>query len=122
MEGVLEKSSLDGKGVSKSARVAEGFAHVSNPYPREYLALAPDVASLARAARATGGDVDVPARRLFDAAGRSIRYHEDLWPRFLGAAIVVYLLDLLVRRVRLFDRKKLGSGVVARASASPRGA
>ena len=36
---------------------------------------------------------------------RSIRYHEDLWPRFVGAAIALFLLDLLVRRVRIFDRK-----------------
>ena len=30
--------------------VAESFGHVTNPYPREYLALAPDVETLARAA------------------------------------------------------------------------
>jgi hypothetical protein len=35
-----------------------------------------------------------------------VTYHEDLWPRFVSAAIVLFVLDLLLRRVRLFDRKK----------------
>jgi hypothetical protein len=48
------------------------------------------------------------APALFDPAGESIRYHEDLWPRFVGGAIAMFLLDLLVRRVRLFDRKRTG--------------
>jgi Ca-activated chloride channel family protein len=34
-----------------------------------------------------------------------VRYHQDLWPRLVGAAIALMLVDLLVRRVRLFDRK-----------------
>jgi hypothetical protein len=36
-----------------------------------------------------------------------VTFHEDLWPRFVGAAIVLLVLDLLMRRVRLFDRKFL---------------
>jgi hypothetical protein len=50
--------------------------------------------------------VDPTPAAVFDPAGEVIRYHEDLWPRFVGAAIALFLLDLLVRRVRLFDRKK----------------
>jgi len=79
---------------------------VTNPYPREYLALAPDVATLAQAASATGGSVDPSAHEVFDPGGEVIRYNEDLWPRFVAAAIALFLLDLLVRRVRLFDRKR----------------
>jgi hypothetical protein len=44
---------------------------------------------------------------IFDAAGEKVTYHEELWPRFIYAAIAVFLLDLFVRRVRLFDRKFL---------------
>ena len=79
---------------------------MTNPYPREYLALAPDVATLARAAAVTGGELDPAPAAVFDPAGEAIRYHEDLWPRFVGGAIALFLLDLLVRRVRLFDRKR----------------
>jgi Ca-activated chloride channel homolog len=106
MHASLEKPIDDGHGSSKTAVVAESFGHVTNPYPREYLALAPDVATLAQAASATGGILDPSAAEVFDPAGEVIRYHEDLWPRFVGAAIALFLLDLLVRRVRLFDRKR----------------
>ena len=34
-----------------------------------------------------------------------IVYREPLWNRALIASIALFLLDLLVRRVRLFDRK-----------------
>ena len=51
----LEKAVDDGKGGSRSATLAEGYGHVTNPYPREYLALEPDVPALRRVAEATGG-------------------------------------------------------------------
>jgi uncharacterized membrane protein len=95
-----------GKRGSHTATVAESFGHVTNPYPREYLALAPDVDTLSRAAAVTGGALDPAPGAPFDPAGDAIRYHEDLWPRFVAAAVVFFLLDLLVRRVRLFDRKR----------------
>jgi hypothetical protein len=102
----LEKGVDDGKGGQKAVQVAESFGHVTNPYPREFLALAPDLVTLSRAALVTGGRVDPDTKTVFDPAGETIRYHQDLWSRFIGAAIAVYLLDLLVRRVRIFDRKK----------------
>ena len=86
--------------------VAESFGHVTNSYPREYLALTPDVATLAQAAVATGGGLDPAPLAIFDPLGEVIRYHQDLWPRFVGAAIALFFLDLLARRVRLFDRKR----------------
>jgi Ca-activated chloride channel family protein len=102
----LEKAVEDGKGGSHSAVVAESFGHVTNPYPREYLALAPDTLTLSRAAEVTGGKLDPDPKLVFDPAGETITYHQDLWSRFIGAAIVLFLLDLLLRRVRIFDRKK----------------
>jgi Ca-activated chloride channel homolog len=113
----LEKPVSDGKGGLKSVQVAESFGNVTNPYPREYLALEPDVATLSRAALVTGGRMDPLPKDVFDPAGETIRYHQDLWSRFIAAAIAVYLLDLLVRRVRIFDRKK-----TAKPTRVPRGA
>jgi hypothetical protein len=101
----------------KPATVAESYGHVTNAYPREFLALAPDVATLTQAVDATGGALDPSPARVFDAAGEVVRYHEDLWPRFAGAAIVVFLVDLLVRRVRLFDRKRTARPAVGRGRA-----
>jgi hypothetical protein len=112
LHATLEKPEAgDGK---KATPVAEGFGHVTNPYPREYLALEPNLAVLAQAAEVTGGATDATPAQVFDPAGESIRFHEDLWPRFVAAAIVVFLLDLFVRRVRLFDRKRTVRPSVAR--------
>lgn len=113
----LEKTLEDGKGGSKSVAVAESFGHVTNPYPREYLALAPDLVTLSRTALITGGRVAPAAKDVFDPAGETIKYHQDLWSRFIGAALVVYLVDLLVRRVRIFDRKKTAKAAVQRRAA-----
>ncbi len=107
LRATLEKPVDDGKGGARSVVVAESFGHISNPYPREYLALAADRGTLTRAAEATGGAIDAPAARYFDPAGEKIAFHEELWPRFIFAAIAVFLLDLFVRRVRLFDRKRI---------------
>jgi len=114
----LEKAVDDGKGHIRSATVAESFGHVTNSYPREYLALAPDVTTLAHAASATGGALDPAPAAVFDPAGEVIRYHQDLWPRFVGAAIALFLLDLLVRRVRLLDRKRTAKPSLRRAGAA----
>jgi hypothetical protein len=102
----LEKGVDDGKGGVKSVQVAESFGHVTNPYPREYLALAPDLVTMSRTALVTGGRMDPDTKTVFDPAGETIRYHQDLWSRFIGAALALYLIDLLIRRVRIFDRKK----------------
>jgi hypothetical protein len=114
----LAKSIDDRAGSAKSATVAESFGHVTNPYPREYLALAADVATLDHASSATGGALDPAPASIFDPAGEVIRYHQDLWPRLVGAAIVLMLLDLVVRRVRLFDRKRTAKPSVKRAGAT----
>jgi uncharacterized membrane protein len=106
MHASLEKGVDDGKGGQKSVQVAESFGHVTNPYPREYLALAPDLVTMSRTALVTGGRMDPDTKTIFDPAGETIRYHQDLWSRFIGAALALYLLDLLIRRVRIFDRKK----------------
>lgn len=87
--------------------VAVSYGHVSNPYPLEYASFEPDLPMLERAAAAAGGTRDPEMRAVFSPAGEKVTYHEDLWPRFVGAAIVLLIVDLLVRRVRLFDRKFL---------------
>lgn len=98
------------KGVAEAApkkvQVAESFGHIGSPYPREYRAFEPDRDTLARAAAVTGGAADPQPSAYFDAAGEKVVYHQDLWSGFLLAAIPVYLLDLLLRRVRLGAGKR----------------
>ena len=87
--------------------VAVSYGHVSNPYPPEYASFEPNLGLLGRAAETTRGARDPEPKAAFDPAGDSVTFHQDLWPRFVGAAIVLLVLDLLVRRIRLFDRKFL---------------
>ena len=86
---------------------ASSFGHISNPYPREYGSFEPDIELQARAAAAAGGSLDPEPAKVFDPQGEKIVYYRPLWSRFVLAAIAVFLLDLLIRRVRLFDRKFL---------------
>ncbi len=87
--------------------LATSYGHVTNPYPREYASFDPDLDRLARATLAGGGSIDPNPAHVFDPAGQKIVSYRPLWNRFVLAAIVLFLLDLLVRRVRLFDRKFL---------------
>ena len=66
----LEKGVDDGKGGQKSVQVAESFGHVTNPYPREYLALAPDLVTLSRTALVTGGRMDPGREGRLRSGGR----------------------------------------------------
>lgn len=115
LHAALSKPVDDGRGGVKMAQVAESWGHVTNPYPREYLALAPDSVTLARAAEVTGGKLDPAIKDMFDPAGQTIVYHMDLWKYFVGAAIALYLVDSLMRRMRFFDRKKTVRPSTARA-------
>lgn len=91
--------------------VAVSYGHVSNPYPREYASFEPDLTTLGMAAVATGGTVDPSSvAAIFDPAGEKVTFHEELWQRFIYAAIVVFLMDLFIRRVRLLDRKFVPKG------------
>ena len=102
------------QGRRAAPRVAESFGHVTNPYPREYLALAPDVVdALARPPwRPAGSSIRTRGACSIRRASRSVP--RGSLAALRGAAIAVFLLDLLLRRVRLFDRKKMARG--ARAS------
>ncbi|MGZ3424675.1 MAG: VWA domain-containing protein, partial [Polyangiales bacterium] len=96
---------LQGELTTNGAPVAESFGHVSNPYPREYAAFEPDLSLMSRLATATGAGMDSPLAAVIDPAGEKISYHEDLWMRFVKWAILIFVLDLAVRRVRIFDRR-----------------
>lgn len=85
--------------------VGVSYAEVSNPYPLEYASLEPDVDKLSRLATATSGIVDPEPAAVFDPGAEKITYREPLFGKSLMLALALFLLDLLVRRVRLFDRK-----------------
>ena len=82
--------------------VAQSLTSLSVPYPKEYTDLVQDQALLARAARVTGGAVDPEPSAIFDPGKERIRYHKDLWPWFVYVIIGLFLLDVALRRIRIF--------------------
>lgn len=97
------------------ATVAQSYGSVNNPYPKEYASFEPDIEKLERLALSGGGQIDPPAAAVFDPKGEKIVFLKPLWDRFVLAAIVAFLLDLLVRRIRIFDRKFLPSRAARKA-------
>lgn len=86
--------------------VAHSGTTVAAPYPEEYLTVEADRSLLEQATRLTGGTAQVEATGAFDPGDdEGEEYHRQLWPYLVALAIALMLLDLLLRRVRLFDRK-----------------
>jgi hypothetical protein len=85
--------------------VARSQAQVSYPYPEEYRAGAPDRALLEQVATLSSGHALRSMRELFDPGRERIQAHEELWPYLVALALCVFLLDLWLRRVRLFERE-----------------
>jgi Ca-activated chloride channel family protein len=96
--------------------VAVSSGHVSNPYPREYAEFKTDTQTLERAALATKGQYRPEDLAVaFDPEGEKITSYEDLWMRLVMASIAVFIVDLFLRRVRLFNRK-FGHGRARKAA------
>jgi uncharacterized membrane protein/uncharacterized protein YegL len=91
--------SLDGHPLGRS------HAEVQNAYPAEYAPAPPDAALLARAAALTGGRELRAEAEAFRPARRATSVREELWPYLAWLALGLFLLDLALRRVRLFDRR-----------------
>lgn len=100
-----DHSRLNDKGTP--TQVAVSYGHISNPYPREYASFEPDRLTLERAASSTGGGSDPAPSLVFDPGDEKVEFHEDLWSRFVLSSVAVFLVDLFLRRVRVFDRKFL---------------
>jgi hypothetical protein len=84
--------------------VGVSFGHVSHPYPLEYASFEPDLERLELAARGGDGLVDPEPAALFDPGDERIEFQEPVWQRFIQWALGLFLFDLLLRRVRMFDR------------------
>ena len=72
-------------------------------YPDEYHFFPPDVDLLQEVAAVTGGEYAPRAEDIFATDGQSTARPIPLWPYLAFAALLLYLTDLLLRRVRLFE-------------------
>jgi hypothetical protein len=84
--------------------IAESHAQVAHPYPDEYAVRSDATELLAHASAAAGGSQLDGMSALFSPGGERIRHHRELWRPLVFAAILIFLFDLLLRRVRIFDR------------------
>jgi uncharacterized membrane protein len=84
-----------------------GTRQLFYPYPDEYRSHPPDLDLLEAIAQQTGGKVGASVAEIFDPQEDRGVSRRPLWPWLAGAALVLYLLDLLMRRAplvrRLFD-------------------
>jgi hypothetical protein len=81
---------------------------VSLPYPTEYLRSTPDEEPLRQAGVITGGLASPkPAEVFATTKGELIKYHKDLWPYVLVGVCLAFLIDVYLRRVRLFGYRAI---------------
>jgi hypothetical protein len=84
--------------------VAESTTTLSVPYPREYLFLPPTEAPLDRLAAITHGKRAPSAPEVFSPGDEKLWSRRELWPWCLWAALALLLVDVALRRVRVFGR------------------
>ena len=87
--------------------VAESMGAVALSYPLEYLRTTPDPEPLRHAAQVSGGHDQAKPPQVWDAAGESVSYTQDLWPYVLIGVVGLFLLDLYAKRVRLFGYRTI---------------
>lgn len=81
------------------------FAAASRPYPEEFRDLEPRPEVLRKWAEFGRGHFEPEPGQLWAPAGDSVRFQKGKQSDFIYLALAFFLLDLLVRRVRLFDRQ-----------------
>jgi hypothetical protein len=85
-------------------QIATSRGTVTWPYPDEYLTLAPNEKLIAKTVEIGQGSLNPTAERLFDPEGEKVKYKSDVWPYFLFAALGLFVLDLLLRRLRVYGK------------------
>ena len=72
-------------------------------YPDEYHFYPPDFQTLRLISSETGGVYQPAGPEIFDPNGETVSVHTRLWPMLAALALVLYLLDVFLRRLRLFE-------------------
>ncbi|MFH0901718.1 MAG: VWA domain-containing protein [Pseudomonadota bacterium] len=87
--------------------VAESVGTAGLPYPAEYLRSSPHLEPLRQAGTITGGLAEPSPEALFAQHKKPIRYHRPIWPFHLLAASALLVLDVFLRRIRLFGYRRV---------------
>jgi hypothetical protein len=82
----------------KTATLRAGLSH---PYPAEYLTVGVHRTLLERLASGTGGVANLAADKVFASDGRTVRFTTELRSPLFLLALLLFVLDVLLRRIRL---------------------
>jgi uncharacterized membrane protein/uncharacterized protein YegL len=72
-------------------------------YPDEYHFYPPNFQVLRDVSSITGGVYQPAGPEIFDTNGETVNVHTRLWPALASLALVLYLADVFLRRLRLFE-------------------
>ncbi|MCB9727937.1 MAG: VWA domain-containing protein [Deltaproteobacteria bacterium] len=89
------------------APVHRSYAAVAWPFPTEHLLGPPDLSAVRALSEATGGTAAPTNAQLFDTEGRTTERREPRWQPPLYLALILLLLDVLLRRVRLYGNTSI---------------
>ncbi|HEX4996579.1 MAG TPA: VWA domain-containing protein [Terriglobia bacterium] len=74
-------------------------------YPEEFHFYPVDFETLESVSHETGGRFEPSPTDIMDTGGETIKAPHALWPWLASMALIAFLVDLLLRRLRLFDAK-----------------
>jgi Ca-activated chloride channel homolog len=87
-----------GGGITREAAQRTGVRRLHYSYPDEYRSAPPDIALLRALAEQTGGKLAPSSAEIFDPGSDRGQVRRPLWPWLAAAALLLYLLDVAVRR------------------------
>jgi hypothetical protein len=97
-------------GINRESAHRAGLQRLYYPYPDEYRSLPPDVPLLQALSQQTGGKVAPSAAEALEAGNDRGQAQRPLWPWFALAALLLYLIDIALRRGLVdFLRRRLRS-------------
>ena len=83
----------------------EGPSHtLAYSYPDEYHFYPPNTEFLRAISTETGGKFQPTAADIFDPHGESVDVPTPLWPYLATLALLLYVADVFLRRLRLFEQ------------------
>jgi uncharacterized membrane protein len=87
-----------GGGIGSEAARRAGMQRIYYPYPDEYRSLPPDLPLLRGLTQQTGGKVAPTPAEIFATGSDRGRAQRALWPWLAAAGLVLYLIDVALRR------------------------
>jgi len=72
-------------------------------YPDEYHFYPPNIDALRSLSTATGGKFQPGPQDIFDTSGETVIRPVPLWPYLVAVALALYICDVFLRRVKLFE-------------------